>query len=164
MTSDDNTNVGNLDGHNSYSIVALGGAAVAWGGTTFLLGPVGQNDAIAADGNTVPLPSGKYTSIQILATSVFGPQSGSFTVNYSDGSHVLVPQAFSDWAVNSSESGESVVEATAYRNANQNGGNGRNSFSVYLYGYSIALSSGKQAVSIVLPSNPNIKIFAINVV
>lgn len=54
LTSDDDTDLGNLDGGGySYSINALGGYAVAWAGTTFYLGSAGQNNVVSANNQTV---------------------------------------------------------------------------------------------------------------
>ena len=163
LTDDDNTNLGNLDGLGySYSIDALGGSAVAWAGTTFNLGSAGQNNVVAANNQTVVLPGGTYTVLQLLAASIFGPQSGTFTVNYSDGTSSTFTQSFSDWAVNSSEPGESVVESMGYRNFNQDGGNGRDTRSLFVYGYSFALDPTKTVLSVTLPNNSDIKILAMN--
>jgi len=170
LTSDDNTNLGNLDGGGySYSIHALGGNAVAWGGTTFNLGPAGQNNVVSANDQTIisggsTFMENTYTALDILATAVNGAQSGTFTVHYSDGTSVPFTQSFSDWAVNSSESGESVVESMGYRNYDQSGGNGRDTRSMFVYGYSFALNSSKQVFSITLPGNGSIKILAMDLV
>jgi hypothetical protein len=165
LTSDDNTDLGSLDGLGySYSIEALGGAAVAWAGTTFNLGSAGKNNVVAANNQTVVLPAGTYTALQLLAASVFGPQRGVFTVHYSDGTSSTFTQSFSDWAFNTSQPGESVVESMDYRNSNQRGGNGRDTRSLFVYGYSFALNPGKQVVSVTLPTNRNIKILAMDLV
>ena len=163
LTSDDDTNLGNLDGGGySYSINALGGNAVAWAGTTFNLGSAGQKNVVSANNQTVVLPGGTYTVLQLLAAAVFGPQSGTFTVHYSDGTSSTFTQSFSDWAVNSSEPGESVVESMGYRNFNQDGGNGRDTRSLFVYGYSFALDPTKTVLSVTLPNNSDIKILAMN--
>ena len=163
LTDDDHTNLGNLDGLGySYSIDALGGSAVAWAGTTFNLGSAGQNNVVSANNQTVVLPGGTYTALQLLAASVFGPQSGTFTVHYSDGTSSTFTQSFSDWAVNSSEPGESVVESMSYRNSNQDGGNGRDMRSLFVYGYSFALDPTKTVLSVTLPNNSDIKILAMS--
>jgi len=165
LTSDDDTDLGSLDGLGySYSIDALGGAAVAWAGTTFNLGSAGQNNVVAANNQTVVLPGGKYTALQLLGASVFGPQRGTFTVHYSDGTSSTFTQSFSDWAYNTSQPGESVVESMDYRNFNQGGGNGRDTRSLFVYGYSFALNPSKQVVSVTFPANSAIKILAMDLV
>jgi len=164
LTSDDATNLGNLDGGGySYSMCAMGGSSVSWGMSTFDLGPVGQPDAVSAIGQTILLTANRATSLQILATGVNGAQTGTFTVNYSDGTSTSYTQSFSDWANNSSEPGETVVATMSYRNLNQSGGNGRGFLTMYLYGYSFALNPNKQVVSVTLPNSPSIKIFAMDV-
>jgi len=165
LTSDDNTDLGNLDGGDySYSSDALGGNAVAWGSTTFNLGTAGQNNVVAANNQTLVLPGGAYTALQLLAASIFGPQSGTFTFHYSDGTSATFTQSFSDWAFNSSQPGESVVESMGYRNFNQGGGNGRQTRSMYVYGYNFALDPSKQVVSVTFPTNGNIKVLAMDLV
>src|SRR5271165_2597438 len=130
--------------------------------STFNLGSAGQNNVVSANNQTVVLPGGTYTALQLLAASVFGPQSGTFTVQYSDGTSSTFTQSFSDWAVNSSEPGESVVESMGYRNFNQGGGNGRETRSLFVYGYSFALDPTKTVLSVTLPNNSDIKILAMN--
>ena len=166
LTSNDNTNLGNLDGWGySYSVDALGGSTVAWAGTTFNLGPAGQNNVVSANDQTIMIPGeDTCTALDILATAVNGAQSGTFTVNYSDGTSIPFPQSFSDWAYNSSEPGESVVQSMGYRNYDQSGGNGRDTRSLFVYGYSFALNSSKQVFSITFPANGNIKILAMDLV
>jgi hypothetical protein len=165
ITSDEQTNLGNLDGGGySYSMNALGGSAVYWGPVTFTLGPTGQNDVVYANGQTITLPAVYATSLKLLAAAVQGAQTGAFTVNYSDGTHANFTQSFSDWASNSSEPGESVVETMPYRNFAQSGGNGRQVLTMYAYGYGFALNPAKQLLSVTLPSINNIKILAMSVV
>src|SRR5271166_278385 len=163
LTDDDHTDLGNLDGGGySYSINALGGYAVAWAGTTFYLGSAGQNNVVSANNQTVVLPGGTYSALQLLGAAIFGPKSGTFTVHYSDGTSSTFTQSFSDWGVNSSEPGESVVESMGYRNFNQDGGNGRETRSLFVYGYSFALDPTKTVLSVTLPDNSDIKILAMN--
>ena len=164
LTTDDQTNLGNLDGGGySYSVSALGGSSISWGASTFELGPAGQPNAVSAIGQTISLTNARATSLQLLASAVNGAQSGTFTVNYSDGTSTSFTQSVSDWALDSAEPGESIVATMTYRNHNQSGGNGRDSRTMYLYGYRFALDPGKPVVSVTLPNSPNIKILAMNV-
>ncbi len=164
LTADDETNLGNLDGGGySYSINAIGGSVVSWGASTFDLGPAGQPDAVSAIGQTILLPTSSATSLQFLASGVNGAQTGTFKVNYSDGTSTNFTQSVSDWANNSSEPGETVVATMSYRNVNQFNGNGRDLRTMYLYGYSFALDASKQVVSVTLPTSGSIKILAMNV-
>jgi len=173
LSSNDNTNLGNMDGgYNSYSIAALGGETVAWGGVTFNLGPVGASqttgaglaNAVSATGQSILVSQDAYTALKVLATGVNGAQSGQFTVYYTDGSSTQFSQSFSDWAANSSESGETVVETMGYRNDSPSGGNGRDTRTMYVYGYSFPLNSSKLVSSITLPNDGSIKILAMDLV
>src|SRR5208282_3605860 len=141
FSSDNATGSGNLDGGGySYSSNALGGGIVNWGGVPFVLGPVGQNDVVEADSQTIPLPSGNYT----------------------DGSTSQVTQQFSDWANNSSNTGEFVVRTMSYRNYSQN--NGFQTLTMYVYGYSLPITAGKTLQRVTLPSNADIKILAMDLI
>ena len=143
---------------------ALGGSSISWGASTFELGPAGQPNAVSAIGQTISLTNARASSLQLLASAVNGAQSGTFTVNYSDGTSTSFTQSVSDWALDSAEPGESIVATMTYRNHNQSGGNGRDLRTMYLYGYGFALDPGKPVVSVTLPNSPNIKILAMNVV
>ena len=94
---------GGLDGSgDTYSASALAaagaGSAPSWNSNPFDLGPAGFNDAVQASGQTIALPQGHYTSIQLLGTATGGtPQMGTFTVNYVGGGTSTFTQTLSDW-------------------------------------------------------------------
>ena len=161
LTADNATSPGNLDGGGySYSSTAMGGSVVDWAGSTYVLGLAGQNNVVQAAGQTIPLPSGFYTSLRLLGAAVNGARSGSFTIHYTDGTTSVVTQSFSDWAYPASYPNESIVARMPYRNRATN--NGQDLRSMYLYGYTLPLVPGKIAQSIQLPVNGNIKILAMD--
>ncbi|MGC8641638.1 MAG: hypothetical protein ACP5XB_17365 [Isosphaeraceae bacterium] len=171
LTSDDNTNLGNLDGGGfSYSLNDLGGGDLTWQNTTFKLGPAGQDGAVSGgQGITVYPPSSSppgavATSLMVLATAVQGVQFDSFVVHYTDTTQESFYQYFSDWATYTVETNQSIVATMTYRNATVSGGNGRDTRTMYLYGYSFPIAAGEQVFSITLPTNPDIKVFAMNLV
>ena len=99
---------------------------ICWGrrpvgtASTFNLGPANADDAVSCSGQTITLPVGNFTSLQILGTAVDGSQSAQhFTVTYTDNSTATLTQSFSDWAYPQDYAGESLVVGMAYRN---NGG------------------------------------------
>ncbi len=136
-----------------------------WNSQTFNLGPTLYGDAIASNSQVITLPPGSFTSIEILGTAVGGhPQSGTFTVNYSSGSPTQITQTFSDWQYGyngtggTTAPGESIAATmNTYNTPTGNVGGTR-----YLYGYVISINSSKTVSSIVLPSNTDMIILAID--
>ena len=62
-----------IDGDGDvYSANALGGSSLSWNSQTFVFGPTSITDATSADGQTIALPEGYYTSIQLLGTATGG--------------------------------------------------------------------------------------------
>ncbi len=156
---------GNLDGHgNSYSASALG-PALTWDGATFVLGAGDTNDVISADGQTIALPAGPFTSIALLGASVFGPQTGTFTVTYTDGTSATFTRTLSDWVGSVTgrgvtAPGESIAATMPYSDNAQ----GTFAQSSYVYGYTIPIAQGKTVKSITLPVNGKIKILAMDLI
>lgn len=90
---------------------------------------------------------------------------GTFTINYADGTHVQVTQAFSDWYAGATASGEVAAATMAYRDSTATGGpDTRFSGSFYLYEYTIPLIKSKVVSSITLPVNTQIKILSMDLV
>ena len=114
---------------------------------------------VSAGGQTLTLPSGQYSAVNILATGVNGAQSTqAFTVNYSDGSTKSFVQSISDWAVPSNFPAETIAVKMPYRNSSS-GQPDRTP--VNLYGYSFLTDATKTVTGISLPNNANVEIFAI---
>jgi hypothetical protein len=148
---------GGLDaGGRSYSGLLLG-ASQTVSGTLFGLGPMGFADAVS--GQTVTLPAGKFSSLNMLATGLNGNQTGQkFTVTYSDGSTTVFTQNMSDWFTPQNYSGESRAMPMNYRD-NSTGTTDGEAFN--LYGYSLTLNGAKTVKSITLPLNRNVVVLAI---
>jgi hypothetical protein len=153
---------GGLDGHgNALSGTGVGTSA-AWSGVNFSIAPAGVNNVIQATGQTITLPPGSYSAVDLLATGVNGSQANqTFTVNYTDGTSKTFTQSLSDWASPQGYTGESVALTTAYRNT---ASGGRNTSTFNVYGYSFAVNSAKTIASITLPNNTNVDVLAISVV
>lgn len=170
ITLDSNTSPGNLSSSNgesySYSSSQLG-SSVNWNGVSFSFGPAGSNDAVQATGQTLTLPAGNYGSLRLVGTAIGGLQSNAtFTVRYTDGTQATFTQSFSDWVTGASgpgttAPGEALVSTMAY--GNQTPGTHDN-INFYMYGHSFALDPSKTVASVTLPSNSNIKIFAMDLV
>ena len=158
--SDGRTFSGGLDGGGYAYSANLLGTAPSWNGIAFTLGPANANDVVSCSGQTITLPAGNFTSLQILGTAVQGNQSGqTFTITYTDNSTTVVTQSFSDWVFPQHYPGESPVVGMAYRN---NGGGTKDLFTaVNVYNYSLALNPTKTVKSVTLPNNGNVEILAV---
>ncbi len=151
-----------LDGHGNALSETEVGTSQTWGSVNFNIAPAGANNMIQAAGQTIGLPNGSYSHVELLATAVNGSQlNQTFTVNYTDGSSTLVTQSMSDWAGPAGFTGESDALSTAYRNTSSGG---RVSGTFDVYGYSFAVDSSKTVASITLPDNKNVAVLAITAV
>jgi hypothetical protein len=128
----------------------------------YTFGPANALDVVEGTGQTVSLPAGTFSTLNLLATATNGGQtSQSFVVHFSDGTSTTFTQSISDWA-NSGvmNSGESVNFSTA-----RNVSNGTyDSTTVHAYQYSFALNNTKTVTGITLPNNSNVKVLAIDLV
>ena len=70
------------------------------------------------DGQVIPLPTGTYDELSILATAHNGDVQKEGTLAYNDGTTVQVPLRFTDWAV-TPKFGEEIAIDMPYRH---NGG------------------------------------------
>ncbi len=145
---------------NAYS-ETLTGTSINWSGATFKLGASGTANGVSA--RTVPLPSGNYSSVLLLATGVNGKQpSQTFVVTYTDGSSAsLAPQSLSDWSAPLAQHyvGETIVATYAHR-VTASGASQNAPFN--LYGYRLATDSLRTIQSITLPNNRNVVVVALN--
>ncbi|MFT4113852.1 hypothetical protein [Silvibacterium sp.] len=143
---------GGLDGNGYAYSSDLLGSTVSWNGSTFTLGPANSADAWSS--TTIPLTSGKYSTLNLLASGVNGDQaSQTFVVNYTDGTSTTVTQSLSDWYTPQSYSGESEAKIMAYRDTSSGGQDDR---TFYLYGYSFALNNSKTVKNLTLPNNRDV--------
>jgi hypothetical protein len=147
---------GGLDTYSFAYSKTLLGASIAWSGTTFTLGSAGVADA--ASGVAIPLPSGNFASLRLLATAIRGNQvNQTFTVTYTDGTTTSTSQSLSDWFTPQSYAGESKASTMAYRVAPTGATDNR---IFYLYGYSLAINKAKTVRSVALPNNRDIVVLA----
>ncbi|WP_263356209.1 glycoside hydrolase family 38 N-terminal domain-containing protein [Acidicapsa ligni] len=147
------------DGGYSLSRQALGSEAIGES-VVFKLGPANAPDVVT--GKTITLPSGKFTSLKILATAVEENQRQQiFTVNYTDGTSSSFTRTLSDWASTGNVKGETAAADMPYRLI-ADGSKDGNPF--YLHAYSLNLDTNKTVQSITLPSNRNVLVFGITLV
>lgn len=154
---------GGVDGGGySYSGTLLGSSQM-WTNTLFTFGPMNTTNVISGANQTILLPAGNYSRLQLLAAAVNGSQSAqSFVVTYTDASTTTFSQGVSDWFSPQNYTGESKAIPMGYRNY-QDGSSSENN-SLYFYGYSFLLNSAKTIQSVRLPNNGNVIVAAIRVV
>jgi predicted alpha-1,6-mannanase (GH76 family) len=127
-------------------------------GTLFKFGPAGTPDAIYGAGQKIPLPSGQYTALQLLATGVNGEQPAqTVVVTYTDGTTSQFTQGFSDWYSSSNNANEEEAAAMTFRNYADGT---QNNAQINLYRYTFLLNSDKSVQSITLPNNRNVVVLA----
>ena len=145
---------GSLEGNH-----VLSAALVQHGGLSFLTGQPDRADVVKATGQTISLPQGQYTQLQMLATAVNGDQASQhFVVNYTDGTSDTSIQSMSKWNSSGLYAGESVALAMTY--VNTSGGSAAGAYR--LYSYSFNLASSKTVNSITLPNDANVFVLGIN--
>lgn len=115
------------------------------------------NDAISAAGQTLTLPSGQFTTLQLMATGIDGPVlTQPLTVTYSDGTTSKFTQNFSDWCSCSSSTpppGQQPNEAFAVVTPYRDAATGTEDNRVFnLYAYTFVLNSSKTVQSLTLPA------------
>jgi hypothetical protein len=158
--SDGRSFSGGLDNGGSAYSANLLGTTPGWNGVAFTPGPPNANDVVSCAGQTITLPAGNFTSLQILGTAVNGSQPGqTLTVTYTDNSTAAITQSFSDWVFQQNYAGESIVTRMAYRNSG--GGTKDLGTAVNLYNYSLALNPTKTVKSLTLPNNGNVELLAV---
>jgi hypothetical protein len=145
----------------TYSWEALGsGKPIPFGNVRFDLGSPNQPGTIIAAGQSIEVPQGAYSSINLAGASVYyGAQPNLvFTLNYTDGTTETWTQSISDWVFSANYSGEQKIATSSYYNRND-GTKGQQS--VNIYGYNRAIPQGKTLKSITLPQNQNVRILDI---
>ncbi|MEO9326257.1 PKD domain-containing protein [Nocardioides sp. C4-1] len=156
---------GNFDGGGwAYASETLPEAVRANGGSLVVNGvdhefpsPVdGRNNNVEANGQTIPLPSGRFSGLSILASAHNGDVQQPATITYGDGSTSTVQLRFTDWAV-APKFGEGIAIAMPHRH-NSGGDTGP---AVSIWQQQVALQD-KDVVSIKLPVDAKLHIFAIS--
>ena len=132
--------------------------SATWNNALFNLGPANASDVISCSGQTVTLPAGQFSALQLLATGINGSQSAqTFMVTYTDNSTTNFSQRVSDWYSPQNFSGEDNAIAMPYRNW---GGGSQVNSTFYLYGYIFFLNPAKTVKSLTLPANGNVIVLA----
>ncbi len=148
---------------------------MSWAGSAFEVGQIptsnsevggrkGLRNVVRPDSQTIYMPSGTYTNLQLIGAGFNGTQSNQYiTVNFTDGTTATWTQTFSDWASAPSPgsvSGEAVMNGGTQVNALGNSVNRP----ANVYGYSYAIPSGKTLQSLTLPKAGSFGILGISLV
>jgi subtilase family serine protease len=153
---------GGLDGYGDAYSANLLGTSQTWNGVPFALGAANANNEVYGTGQTLTLPSGKFSTLRMLAAGTNGAQtSQKFVVTYTNGTTTTFTQSLSDWATSSGYSGESKVATMAY--VDEYNGT-KYTVTVYLYGYSFAINNTLTVKSVKLPNNDNVNVMALTLV
>jgi glucoamylase len=104
----------------------------------------GQPDNVVADGQTIAV-SGSGSTLGVVGASAFGTTSGTFTVNYGNGTSSSQTVSFGDWINESAATGTDTLATTA-------GWNTGGTVPVSLYYAAIPLTAGQRVVSVTLPT------------
>ena len=152
---------GGFDGDGyAYSWEALGSSStLPWNGVTFALGSPNQPNSTVANGQTIPVPQGAYTTLNLAGAAVNGSQQNQqLTLTFTDNSTVVWTQSFSDWGSPQNYGHEAIVSTQTYRNT---ASGGTQQFTNRIYGYSYTIPAGKTLASITLPTNQNVRLLDI---
>ncbi len=149
---------GGIDGGGySYSANLLGNSRVL-SGRLFSFGPSNAPDVVVGSGQTITLPAGKFSTLQLLGTGLHGNQTAqTFILHYSDGTSAQFVQSLSDWFTPQQYAGETLAVGMAYRNSSD-GSKDNRTFS--LYSYQLGLNPAKTVQSVSLPDNADVAILA----
>lgn len=127
----------------------------------FQLGPApnGSYNAIFCSGQTITLPQGIYSALWFLGSATNGDKTGSFQVNYTDGTNTIVNITQKDWCT-SGTAGQNVVQTMGHRHCN----GADQTVNNHVFAYSIIPTAGKTTASLLLPNNSNMHVLAITLV
>ena len=129
---------------------------VYWNNLPFAAGPAGAPSAVRATGQSIPLPSRSYATLQMLAASSGGATAGTFTVQYTDGTTSSYAQTIPDWRLGDPGNAASLVMTHRV-----NGWTGTAEAGyLYVYGCGLPLDSNKTVQSIQLPNAPTLNVLA----
>lgn len=154
--------------NSSHSIDQVGSALPAelltrtaeWGGARFMFAPANEPNAVTS--RAIPLPTGRFDGLKMLALAVNGDQNSQvFEVTYTDGTSSSFTQSVSDWYTPENFSGESEALLLPYR---LDGDGERDKREFHVYGYSFPLDERKPVRAFTLPQNSQVLVLAMTLV
>jgi hypothetical protein len=147
---------GGIDAHSDAYSETLVGSTITYGGVTY--GFLGANVLDAVSSSTVTLPSGAFSTLNVLGTGLEGNKPNqTFVVTYTDGTTTTLTQSMSDWFTPQSYTGESRAVTMSYRLTSTGAEDVR---TFYLYAYSLPINNAKTVASVTLPNNRYVVILA----
>jgi alpha-mannosidase len=161
ISTDGNRTDGNFDSGYTYPAELIP-TNLLRDGVSFRFGPTnnGAYNALACQGQTIPLSAGGYNQLYFLAASAstattatftVGAQSNTFTVPYFTG-------FIGQWSPPSILTNQDVAWVCTHRH----NGSGNNDAYNFCYLFKFRLSLPPNATSLTLPNAPNLRIFAMS--
>jgi predicted alpha-1,2-mannosidase len=153
---------GNFDGSGwSYDAALLpaAGPATLDGVSYDLPDPSGTaKNFVQATGQTLLVPAGKYGTLHVLGAAHGGDVSTQLAVSYSDGTIGRLPATLTDWAAGSGRGGNTVAINMPHR---IKAGSGIDGPPVQIFAGRVPLDPAKTIVSVRLPDNRNMEVYAV---
>jgi hypothetical protein len=151
---------GGINGHNEALSSNLLGDLLTYEGVAYGFEIANQKNVVRGQpANSIPIPSRRYTSLNLLAVGVNGNQPWqAFTVTYTDGTKSTFLQSVSGWHQPEHYMGESVALSMRYFDT---GDGGRDTEPANVYAYSFPLNSKKTVKSLTIPQNHNVVLLAV---
>ncbi|HWM12771.1 MAG TPA: PKD domain-containing protein, partial [Solirubrobacteraceae bacterium] len=118
----------------------------------------GEKNSVEANGQALPLPSGRYDEVALLASAHHGNPSATAVVNYADGTSQNVTLALTDWAAQGPAFGETVAIAADHRHSQ----NGDVAPPVNIWVQTLTIDGEREVESITLPEEDRIHLFAVS--
>lgn len=149
----------------AYSANLLAPSLITGQNIPFLFGPA--TNGIAPPWNTItgnatiPLPSGQFGSVQLLASGRGNQTAQQFQVNYAGGTSATFTQSVSDWNSPQHYPGETMALDMPYSNLNTGA---KAATAVYVYSYGFTLDDCKTVASFIPPNSGNINTLALTLV
>ncbi len=166
ISDDGNITQADFDGSgNSYSEQALAAAGLAPGANVTVDGatlqwpsvPAGTPDSVLAAGQTISVAgSPTATQLVLLGASSGSDESGTGTIEYTDGSAQTYSVTLDNWFNNPDSASNTTVATAAYINDSTGSGNqgvvGKRNHKARIFAVSIPLQAGKTISSVTLPT------------
>ena len=166
ISDDSDIAAANFDGDgNSYSEQALAAAGLAPGANVTIDGatlqwptvPAGTPDSVLAAGQTISLAgSPTATQVVLLGASSGSDESGTGTIEYTDGTIQAYTITLDNWFNNPDSASNTTVATAAYINDSTGSGNqgvvGKRNHKARIFAVSIPLQAGKTISSVTLPT------------
>ena len=142
----------------AYSASQLGSSQV-FDSVQFDFGAANADDVVKCAGQTIALPTNRYTSLLLLAAGNGSQAAQKFLLTYTDGTTTPIAQSISDWgSAATTFSNQMIAAIMPYRLSHTGSATATTS---YLYGYRFPLNNTKSAQSLTLPIDANVNLLAV---